>query len=130
MKSILLVALIFTGCASAPKRTVFIESDPPGARIYFGEGANEGEADKRKTYAGTTPCNFTPPSQNGGGEFERDGLFLYSEFVATAHIFFAEPASAMGTNLFKKRVVFHGPASFSAGDKVPEKLFFDLTKPD
>lgn len=125
--SVLAVAALVAGCKAPPKRVVRIESDPAGMRVFYGDGANEDSAKPGRAYVGMTPCEFTP-AQDDEARFDRSGIFLYTEFVQTAHIFWCEPPPAQ-TNLFPKRQVFHGAAVFQPADKVPEKIFFDLTTP-
>lgn len=125
-----LLIVLAVGCASAPKdrkRTVKIDSDPPGARIFFGAGTNEGDAERKRSYIGTTPLTWITEG-NDEGEFETKGALVYSVFVPGAAVFFAEPP-ANATNLFKKKQVFHGGGLVNPPDKIPEGVFFDLTKP-
>jgi hypothetical protein len=59
---------------------------------------------------------------NGEGSFEWRGIFIYNAAVRPAAVFTADPPSS-ATNLFKKRVVYHGPAWFQPADKIPEGVF-------
>ena len=123
---LLALAAAAAGCASDRKQLITFESDPPGARIFYGMGANEGFAGN-KEYIGTTPCDWTA-TVDGAGHFKPSGVFVYSIFVPPAVVFVAEPPAG-STNLFPQRLVFHGGALiFTAADKAPGKLFFDLHK--
>jgi hypothetical protein len=132
MKKALFIALLFSGCASSPKveppqAVIKIDSNPQGARIFYGEGPTEGVANKSRSYIGTTPLNWTVPKDlEENGRFRISGAFLYSMAVPAAAVFYAEPTS---TNLFKKKQVYHTGVAFVPPDKIPEGIFFDLTKP-
>jgi hypothetical protein len=122
------LALLLVGCATTDNtRAVKIDSDPPGARVFFGIGPNEDQADAAKNYIGTTPLEWRTKAR-GDGSFEFEGIFVYSMAVRPAAVFTCEPTAAQ-TNLFKKRQVFHGGAMFQPPDKIPEGIFFDLRKP-
>lgn len=128
-KVLLLVALLTTACATPDRsRTVHIDSEPRGARVFFGIGPNEDRADTAKQFLGVTPFDWKTLA-NGDGSFEWPGIFIYSAAVRPAAVFTAEPPSS-ATNLLSKRVVYHGPAMFVPPDKIPEGIFFDLTKAD
>lgn len=124
--ALLLVAALFAGCA-APKRTISIDSTPPGAKVFFAVGANEDFAKSAKQYIGTTPCTWTT-ELNGDGSFKMPGVLVYSMFVPPVAVFYAEPPST-STNLFPQHQVFHGGTMATPSSKAPEALLFDLTKP-
>src|SRR3954469_13969119 len=128
-KALLLIPLLFGACATPDRsRTVHIDSEPRGARVFFGIGPNEDRADAAKQFLGVTPFDWKTQA-NGDGFFEWQGIFIYSAAVRPAAVFTAEPPSN-STNLYRKRVVYHGPAMFVPPDKIPEGIFFDLTKSD
>ena len=134
----LLILVALCGCATPePTRrgphgevlkpndhVVHIESNPTGARIFFGVGANEDQAERSRSYIGTAPFDWIVEGR-GNGEFKIDGAFVYSMVVPPAAVFMAEPTA---TNLFTKRQVFHTGTAWTAGDKIPTGLFFDNTK--
>lgn len=125
----LILAVLLSACATKDRsRTVHIDSDPRGARVFFGIGPNEDRADTAKQFLGVTPFDWKTEA-NDDGSFEWTGIFIYSAAVRPAAVFTAEPPSS-ATNLFPKRVVYHGPAWFVPPDKIPEGIFFDLTKPE
>ncbi len=131
MKRLIYVTLLFVaGCRTAPTPIVtHIESDPPGARVFYSAGSHAltGAALGRQ-YVGTTPCNFTVPQQSDG-VFDLSGIFLQKTIgVPPIAVFDAEPPSGR-TNLFTKHQAFHGGATLVPADAVPSALFFDLTKP-
>jgi hypothetical protein len=121
-----LPVLCLWGCASPPPPSVRVESDPPGARVFFGQGANEDFASP-KDYIGTTPFTWLPP-HNGNGEFQITGAMVYSTFVPSAVIVEARPPAG-STNFFAQRVVYHGGTIAHGADKIPAGIFFDLARP-
>lgn len=127
---LLLPALLMVGCATTPpkdlKRKVHIDSDPQGVRVFYGIGTNEGVAEGRRAFIGVTPFDYSIEGDEEG-RFKIDGALVYSIMVQPAAVFIAEPKSTE-TNLFTKRQVFHAGAMFSPPNKIPEGLFFDLTK--
>src|SRR5258708_5410420 len=123
----LLLACIIAGCAGPKPKTVNIQSDPPGARIFFGTGPNEDFTKSSRQYIGTAPFVWTCQPK-GDGSFNLQGALVYSIFVPPVAVFSADPPSG-ATNLFQKRQVFHGGTIATPADKVPEGIFFDLTKP-
>jgi len=111
-------------CGCAPTmQTIHFGSDPPGARIYWGNGANEDFA-QPKGFLGETPFDWTV-EVNGDHSFKAHGALVYSIFVPPAIIFEARPP-AEATNLFVQRTVFHGGSIATGADKAPERIFFDL----
>jgi hypothetical protein len=128
---LLLSAILLVGCQTTPsqKAVVKIDSEPQGARIFFGSGPNEKDAEKTRSYVGTTPLEWTVPDRdNDNGKFKVDGAFVYSMAVPPAAVFFAEPPTTE-TNLFAKKQVFHSGTILIPQDKIPTGIFFDLTKP-
>jgi hypothetical protein len=131
MKNALLIAAVFAaGCASVPpQRSIKIDSEPQGARVFFGMGPNEGDARKARNYLGTTPLVWDVPPEmiDDGKYFKPPGALVYSLVVPPAIVFFAEPPD--GTNLFPRNQVFHGGTPFTPADQIPLGVFFDLRKP-
>lgn len=132
MKCLLcLTFLLLAGCQTGPpppnEIQIKIESDPSGARVYFGTGSNEGTAEKGREYVGTTPCVWACPIETDG-TFKITRAGFYNTVIRPVAVFTAEPPST-ATNLFIKKQIFHGVAHFQDPDKVPRALFFDLTKP-
>jgi hypothetical protein len=128
VKKLLLLCLALAGCAApapapvnapqpasapapAPKpvakparkgaRTIDFTSEPAGARVFFGVGANDKFAEP-KTFLGETPFTWTP-EQTGNGEFKLPGALVYSTFVPPVIIF-----EARWTNGAAARQSFHG----------------------
>lgn len=128
MKKILsiLPAVFLVGCAATPEKIVHIDSDPRGARVFYGVGANEEFAAKARQFIGITPFDWHY-QPDGGGYFNAPGIVAYSTFVPPAIVFTADPASD-ATNLFQARQVYHRPSFGQGGDKVPEGIFFDLKR--
>ena len=121
MLGILLAAL--AGCAAPPKHTIHFASDPAGARVYWGAGANE-DFGQPKSFLGETPFDWEV-DLNGDGSFKAPRAVVYSIFIPPAIVFEARPP-AVATNLFVQRLVFHGASIAHGPDKAPEKIFFDL----
>jgi len=124
-----LTLVLIAGCASKPLRVVKIESEPSGARVFFGVGPDERTAIAAREFVGTTPCQFTPRQQNRHGEFDVEGIPVYSAFRQAVAMFMAEPPSG-ATNLFARSQVFHCETVWKSADMVPSGVFFDLTKPE
>ena len=121
------LAATLTGCATKDlSRTMLIDSKPQGARVFVGFGAKEEDADKSRQYLGVTPLKWTTKGDDQG-RWHLDGAFLYSMFVTPCAVFTAE---ADGTNVFSRRQVFHAGSFAAAPDRIPEGIFFDLTKPE
>jgi hypothetical protein len=121
-------AFLIAGCASGPPVNIRLESDPPGARVFFGMGPNEETADGAKQYLGVTPTNWLC-KPNRDGSFDLPGALVYSIVVPPVAVFTAVPPDG-ATNLFTKRQVYHGGTIATPPDKVPGAIFFDLRKPD
>lgn len=117
--------LALAGCASGPAPKVNVESDPPGARVFYGQGANE-DFGKARDYIGTTPFIWEPP--HNGDEWKVTGAVVYSIFVPPAVTIEAHPPEG-STNLFLQRIVFHGGTIVHGADKIPSGIFFDMKKP-
>jgi hypothetical protein len=125
----LLLVVLLAGCA-LPQKTVHFDSDPPGARVFMASGMNEGMAKTGRNYLGTTPCQWTTEvNRDLTFRIPRDSIPFYSDLVQPVIVFTAEPPSG-ATNLFIRREIFHDKAAFQAGNKVPDGIFFDLTRPD
>jgi hypothetical protein len=122
------VCLLLCGCA-APTRLIKFDSEPRGARIFLTIGADENMAKGARNFLGMTPFTWTT-EVNGDGTFkvEHAAIPVFSDFIQSVAVFTAEPPSGQ-TNLFTKREVYRGNAAYQRGNKVPEGIFFDLTKP-
>ncbi len=129
IRNIPLLVFLLAGCATAqPPVNIRIESDPPGARVFFGVGPNEQSADSGKQYLGVTPCTWSY-QPNRDGTFKLPGALVYSIFVPPVAVFTAVPPND-GTNFFTKRQMYHGGTVATPPDKVPAAIFFDLRKPN
>ena len=119
-----LAIVLATSCGCAPTlQVIHFGSDPPGARVYWGNGANEDFA-QPKSFLGETPFDWTV-ELNGDHSFKAHGALVYSIFVPPAIVFEARPP-AEATNLFAQRTIFHGGSIATGADKAPERIFFDL----
>jgi len=123
-----LAAIIFAGCA-APMKTINFDSQPQGAHVFMTTGINEDSAKGARDYLGTTPFQWTTETEGDGTfKIQSAGIPFYSSFVQSVVVFTAEPPND-ATNLYTKKEVYHGNAQFQHADKVPQGIFFDLTKP-
>lgn len=102
----LLVAML-PAASAAPKKTINISSDPPGARVEI-NGAD----------LGVTPTTYTL-------ETNPQGEFLGSWVNAPLVEFIAYPPAGTA-GLYKQTKTFRPNGFFKAGDKIPDKIFFDL----
>jgi len=99
-----------TGCASptaVATKTINIDSDPPGVRVEV-----NGED------LGRTPTHYTVRADQRGNFAGSWGDSPSVAFVAIP------PAGAEG--LYKQTKVFSPSAFMEEGDRVPERIFFDL----
>jgi len=104
----LLLIAILCGCASSPRRrSISIDSDPQGVSVEV-----------NNAYLGKSPTSYTLDT-NKEGEFLGSWVNApFIELVATP------PADMPG--LYLQRKQFSPNGFFRAGDKIPEKIFFDM----
>jgi len=124
MWTIFALAIVASGCRTPPPiRTVRIETDPPGARVYFGIAGTPERAREQRQYVGASPCVLTVPC-------DEDGRFVntVSSFARPVAVFYADPPSGT-TNLHAKSQTFAVPAAFVRPPPIPSAVFLDLTKP-
>lgn len=141
MKTLFLLPVVFAvGCLSVPagrdaqgnllpkgQHLVKVRSEPPGARVFVSYAANEDSAKTSRSYLGTTPFDW-PVTGNPDGSFKLPGALVYSIFVPPVAVFTAEP----GTNAagqYPQRMVIHGGTIATPAERIPEGIFFDMTKP-
>lgn len=133
MKNFTVIAgvAILCGCSTpCPPKIIKIDSEPQGARVFLGLGANDSDAMKTRNYLGKTPLDWEVPADmiEDCRYFQPKSVFIYSSMVPPATIFFADPPTG-ATNLFPKTQVFHTGTMFTPSDPIPIGIFFDLTKP-
>ena len=132
---LLLTAVFLAGCQSTPTRTtadgrtlrhdersVRVESVPPGARIFLGQGYVTPTARESRGYVGTAPCEMVVRADTAGG-WKIDGIFLASMAVSPTAVITAE------LNGETREQVFHSGALGRPADKVPQAILFDFTRP-
>ena len=104
------IAVLCFSCASPNKltKTISIESDPPGLRVEVNNG-----------YLGETPTTYKV-------ETNPEGEFLGSWVNAPQIEFNVTPPANLSGGLFKQKKVFTPNGFFKAGDKIPERIFFDM----
>jgi hypothetical protein len=122
----LLLAVIVTGCSSTKQYPVRLESDPPGARVFLSLGANAKQAAKNRSYLGQTPCTVEITGDRKGF-FKLPEIAFMSSYVAGAAIFTAEPPSG-ASNQFTQTITYRGKSEYVTGDKIPQAVFFDMSK--
>lgn len=116
--------LALAGCETlevAPTRTVRIETDPPGMRIFFSNG-REDMSEKEREYVGASPCSLTVPCDEEGRFINR-----VSSFARPVAVFYADPPHD-AANLYSQRQTFGVPATFRRPGKIPSAVFFDMHK--
>jgi hypothetical protein len=111
------------GCVAPPKHTIHFASDPAGASVYWGAGANE-DFGQPKSFLGEIPFDWEV-DLNGDGSFKAPKAVAYSVFIPPAIVFEARSPTA-ATNRLVQRLVFHGASIAHGPDKAPEKICFDL----
>jgi hypothetical protein len=113
-----IIALALAGCAAPAPRSINFASEPAGARVFFGVGANDKFAEP-KTFLGECPFTWTP-EQTGNGEFKLPGALVYSTFIPPVIIF-----EARWTNGASARQSFHGGTIATGAEKIPPGIFFE-----
>jgi len=129
--ALLLASILIAGCVTHPiankigraQKSIRVETEPPGMRIYFAIASDLNEAEANKSYIGQSPCSVVV-------KVDSDGRFVnpISGFIHPVAVFFAEPDSTT-TNLFPKSQSFKIPAAFYYAPKAPDGVFFDMRKP-
>lgn len=118
LQVLLALTVLAAGCAAPPLRQIKFDSEPSGARVWCGIGANEKLA-KPVQYVGQTPCEWAPP-QDRDGKFIFKGIVGYSVFVPPVILF-----EARWTNGQISRVTFHGGTAVKSRDDIPQAVFFE-----
>lgn len=124
--TLILLAALLTGCGSVDqkqKQPVAFESVPEPARIFVKwNGANFG-----REYLGVTPCtNLVTGLKKDRTPCDASGLlFGVGGFTMT---FEAEPLTN-APGLYPQHLDFRQDGALWNGERVPEKIFFDLSKP-
>jgi hypothetical protein len=107
-----LIPIILAGCASLPKFTTAIDSDPKGCRVEV-----------NGDYIGMTPIIYTI---QGNADRSFNGAWVQGGDI----VFTATPPYDQ-TNLYVQKKSFSPSAFFKQGDHIPERMFFDMhIKPD
>jgi hypothetical protein len=107
----------------ASQKSIKVETDPPGMRIFFCVATSETNAMEQREYVGQSPCVVTV-------ETDAQDRFVnkFSSFLHPVAVFMAEPPST-STNLYAQRQEFQVPAAFHKAVKAPDAVFFDMHKP-
>lgn len=89
----------------------------------------EASSTKSRNFLGITPFQWTTDIESDGTfKVNKDTFPIYSDFVKFVVVFTAEPPPG-ATNLYIRQEIYHTAASFQAGNKAPDGIFFDMTKP-
>ena len=102
--------LCVSGCATVPEFSIQIDSEPQGARVEVNHD-----------YIGDTPVVYTLAGNDNrtfDGGWVEDGLIV---FVVTPPF--------RQTNLYTQKKSFRPSGFFEEGDRIPERMFFDLRRP-
>jgi hypothetical protein len=117
------MVLALCGCKTVDRnRTVRLESSPPGARIYYGEGYSRDKAHRARRFVGQTPCSMTILGDEDG-RFDFQGVAFYSSLAVEPFALFEAEA---GTNVLQN--AFRGGAIGRPADRIPDAVFFDFSK--
>ena len=99
--------------------TIHIESDPPGAKVYYAGGADESAVAGKEEFIGTTPCEWTCETVNGGFKAV-NGRFLQGVLMRPVHVFTAKLDGQ------SQRKVYHSGNVTASDDKVPARMMFEF----
>jgi hypothetical protein len=123
-----LLCIACAGCA-APRYRVSIESDPPGAKIFYSAGPVE-DNNRGKEYLGTTPLIWETVG-DGQRNFQPPRVGVFNDFVQPVVVLTAVMPSVVANGAgTSRRMIFHGGAIFQPADHIPEKILFDFTTPE
>src|SRR5690349_1241034 len=90
--SLLITAIISASCSTATIRQfpVRLESDPPGARVFYSESAAPQQSEKKNSYLGETPC-VAMIDGTRSGYFKLPEIAYVSNYMPGSATFLAEP---------------------------------------
>jgi len=90
-------------------------------------GATKGRTAQNRSYLGQTPCTVQITGTKRG-HFKLPEVAWVSDYVAGNAIFTAEPPTGT-TNTGPRSFNYRGNTEYVEGDKIPQAIFFDFTKP-
>lgn len=126
--SLLACTIVFAGCSTTSTRQypVRLESDPPGARVFYSESAAPQQSEKKNSYLGETPC-VAMISGTRSGYFKLPEIAYVSKYMPGSATFTAEPPRGVLTSNTIS-FTYRGSTGYIDGDKIPQAIFFDFTK--
>jgi len=126
--SLLIVALGCAACSTTTTRQfpVRLESDPPGARVFYSESAAPNQSEKKNSYLGETPCVAMIPGTRSG-YFKLPEIAYVSKYLPGSATFTAEPPRGV-TNSEPLTFTYRGSTGYVDGDRIPQGIFFDFTR--
>jgi hypothetical protein len=126
--SLLIIASVCAGCATTSTRQypVRLESDPPGARVFYSESAAPQQSEKKNSYLGETPC-VAMITGTRSGYFKLPEIAYVSKYMPGTATFIAEPPRGVLTSNTIS-FTYRGSTPYVDGDKIPQGVFFDFTK--
>ncbi|HEX5219987.1 MAG TPA: hypothetical protein VFZ59_10510 [Verrucomicrobiae bacterium] len=124
----LIVASLCAGCSTTSTREypVRLESDPPGARVFYSESAAPQQSEKKNSYLGETPC-VAMITGTRSGYFKLPEIAYVSKYMPGSATFTAEPPRGVPTSNTIS-FTYRGSTPYVDGDKIPRGIFFDFTK--
>ena len=126
---LLIVASTLVGCSTTVKTRQFpvrLESNPPGARVFYSESAAPQQSDKKNSYLGETPC-VAMITGTGSGYFKLPEIAYVSQYMPGSATFTAEPPRGVATSNTIS-FTYRGSTPYVDGDRIPRGVFFDFTK--
>lgn len=117
-----LALIAIAAYARSAGKTIKVETDPPGMRVYFCVASSEAKSVQEREYVGVSPCEVVV-AVDGAGRFRNK----ISKFVHPVALFMADPPSG-STNLFSQEQAFEVPAIFHRAAAAPDAVFFDMHK--
>ena len=108
------------------KKSVRVETNPPGLRVFVGYGADLKNAIKRAEYVGQSPCTAEVVTDSRGRVEIRNTITLYNKAIQPVLVFIAR---GEGTNGMEVTQSFKGGALLRGSDDVPAAIFLDAAKP-
>jgi len=126
--ALLVVVSICAGCSTTSIRQfpVRLESDPPGARVFYSESAAPQQSEKKNSYLGETPCVAMIPGTRSG-YFKLPEIAHVSKYLPGSATFTAEPPRGVATSNAIS-FSYRGSTSYADGDRIPQGIFFDFTR--
>ena len=123
-----IVSISCLSCSTVKVREfpVRLESEPPGARVFYSESATPNQSEKKNTYLGETPC-VAMITGTRAGYFTLPEIAYVSDYVPGSATFIAEPPRGV-TNTAPISFSYRGSTRLMDGDRIPRAILFDFTR--